>query len=215
MPGVSASGYHAWLRRPPGRRARESEELSRRIAAIHAASRGTYGARRVHAELRAGGVQASRQRVERLMRRVGLQGAHRRRRRAGVAPDRVRRRFAASAPNQLWVADITCVPTGEGFLYLAPVMDAFSRKVVGWAMGARQTAELARSALEMALEARAVRKVVFHSDRGTQYTALAFSGRCQQAGVLQSMGSQGDCYDNAMAESLFATLGWNTLPDAF
>ncbi len=211
MPGVSASGYHAWLRRPPGRRARESEELSRRIAAIHAASRGTYGARRVHAELRAGGVQASRQRVERLMRRLGLQGAHRRRRRATTRAGR----GAGVAPNRLWVADITCVPTGEGFLYLAPVMDAFSRKVVGWAMGARQTAELARSALEMALEARAVRKVVFHSDRGTQYTALAFSGRCQQAGVLQSMGSQGDCYDNAMAESLFATLGWNTLPDAF
>ena len=212
--GVSASGYYAWLKRSPSRRARENEELSERIAAIHADSRGTYGARRVHAELTAEGRSVSRQRVERLMRALGLQGEHRRRPRgttradcaAAAAPDRVERRFEASEPNRLWVADITYVTTQEGFLYLAAVMDVFSRKVVGWAMGARQTAELVRSALDMALAARGARGVIFHSDRGSQYTALAFTSRCAEAGVLQSMGAVGSCYDNAMAESLFATL---------
>ncbi len=155
----------------------------------------------------------SRPRVARLMRGLGLQGVTRRRTRSSTgagagraAPDLVRRRFEASGPDRLWVADITCVPTGEGFLYVATVMDAFSRKVVGWAMGARQTAELTRSALGMAVRTRGPEEVVFHSDRGTQYTALAFSERCAAAGVVQSMGAPGSCYDNAMAESLFATL---------
>ena len=146
----------------PSRRARENEELSERIAAIHAESRGTYGARRVHAELAAARRAVSRQRVERLMRAPGLQGVHRRRprgttqadREAQAAPDRVRRRFEETEPNQLWVADITYVTTQEGFLYLATVLDVFSGKVVGWAMGARQTAGLVRSALDMALAAR-------------------------------------------------------------
>ena len=176
--GVSPSGYYAWRGRPPSRRARENEALSRRITAIHAKSREIYGARRVHAELWA----------------------------AGVAPDRVQRRFEAAKPNQVWVADITYVPTQEGFLYLATVLDVFSRKVVGWAMSARQTVELVQSALEMALETRAARGVVFHSDRGCQYTALAFSQRCAEAGIQQSMGRVGSCFDNAMAESLFATV---------
>ena len=123
-----------------------------------------------------------------------------------MAPDRVQRRFEAAKPNQVWVADITCVPTQEGFLYLATVLDVFSRKVVGWAMSARQTVELVQSALEMALETRAARGVVFHSDRGCQYTALAFSQRCAEAGIQQSMGRVGSCFDNAMAESLFATV---------
>ena len=176
--GVSPSGYYTWRGRPPSRRARENEALSRRITAIHAKSREIYGARRVHAELWA----------------------------AGVAPDRVQRRFEAAKPNQVWVADITYVPTQEGFLYLATVLDVFSRKVVGWAMSARQTVELVQSALEMALETRAARGVVFHSDRGCQYTALAFSQRCAEAGIQQSMGRVGSCFDNAMAESLFATV---------
>ncbi len=123
-----------------------------------------------------------------------------------MAPDRVQRRFEAAKPNQVWVADITYVPTQEGFLYLATVLDVFSRKVVGWAMSARQTVELVQSALEMALEQRAARGVVFHSDRGCQYTALAFSQRCAEAGIQQSMGRVGSCFDNAMAESLFATV---------
>ncbi len=211
---VSTSGYYAWRGRPRSRRARENEALSRRIEAIHVESRETYGARRVHAELRAEGKTVSRQRVARLMRSLGRQGVTRRRRHgttrrdraAAVAPDRVQRRFAAAAPNRLWVADITYVPTQEGFLYLATVLDVFSRKVVGWAMSARQTSELVQSALEMALERRAARGVVFHSDRGSQYTALAFTRRCAQAGIERSMGSAGDCFDNAMAESLFATV---------
>ena len=212
--GVSTSGYYAWRQRPPSRRAQEREALGRRIAAIHAESRQTYGARRVHAELKAEGVSVSRPRVARLMRALGLQGVTRRKRRcttrrnreAAVAPDRVKRRFEASAPDRLWVADITYVPTLEGFLYLAMVLDVFSRKVVGWAMGARQTAELVQAGLEMALQMRTAQGVVFHSDRGSQYTALAFSQRCAEAGIERSMGAAGNCYDNAMAESLFATL---------
>ena len=212
--GVSPSGYYAWRGRPPSRRARENAALSRRIEAIHVESRQTYGARRVHAELQARGVSVSRQRVARLMRAQGLEGVTRRKRRcttrrdreAAVAPDRVQRRFEACEPNRLWVADITYVPTLEGFVYLATVLDVFSRKVVGWAMSVRQTVELVEAALEMALETRAARGVVFHSDRGSQYTALAFSRRCVEAGIERSMGAAGNCYDNAMAESLFATL---------
>ena len=211
---VSTSGYHAWRRRPPSRRAQANAALSRRIERIHAESRQTYGARRVHAELQAEGESVSRPRVARLMRALGLAGVTRRKRRcttrrdpqAAVAPDRVKRRFEASEPNRLWVADITYVPTLEGFLYLATVLDVFSRKVVGWAMGARQTVELVRAGLEMALQTRAARGVVLHSDQGSQYTALAFSRRCAEAGIERSMGAAGNCYDNAMAESLFATL---------
>ncbi len=211
--GVSTSGYYAWRRRGPSRRAQQNEALSRRIAAIHAQSRGTYGARRVHAELRAQGVRVSRQRVARLMRAGGRQGVTRRRRcttragsRALAAPDLVQRRFEAGGPNRLWVADLTYVATPEGFLYLAMVLDVFSRKVVGWAMSARQTVELVRAALEMAIETRAPRGVVLHSDQGSQYTALAFTRRCAEAGIQRSMGAVGDCFDNAMAESFFATL---------
>ena len=211
---VSTSGYYAWRQRPPGRRAQEREALSRRIVVIHADSRQTYGARRVHAELQAEGVSVSRPRVARLMRAMGLQGVTRRKRRcttrrdreAAVAPDRVKRRFEASEPDRLWVADITYVPTLEGVLYLAMMLDVFSRKVVGWAMGARQTVELVQAGLEMALQTRTAQDVVLHSDRGSQYTALAFSRRCAEAGIERSMGAAGNCYDNAMAESLFATL---------
>ena len=212
--GVSTSGYYGWRVRSPSRRAQQNKELSRRIAAIHAESRQTYGARRVWAELRAQGVTVSRRRVARLMRALGLQGVTRRKRRcttrrdaqAAVAPDRVQRRFAASEPNRLWVADITYVPTLEGFVYLATVLDVFSRKVVGWAMSARQTVNLVQSALGMAVTARAAPGVVLHSDRGSQYTALVFTRQCAAAGIERSMGSAGDCFDNAMAESLFATV---------
>ncbi len=211
---VSTSGYYAWRRRPSSRRAQENVILSGRIAEIHEQSQGIYGSRRVHAELRAQGVVISWQRVARLMRASGLQGVTRRRRvsttqsdrQATVAPDRVERCFEASEPNRLWVADITYVPTVEGFLYLATVLDVFSRKVVGWAMSARQTAALVLEALQMAIDTRAPRKVVFHSDHGTQYTALAVAARCDQADILRSMGTVGDCYDNALAESLFATV---------
>jgi putative transposase len=169
----------------------------------------------VHAELRAGGEKHGRKRVARLMRAAGLVGA--RRRRNGVtttrrdpdarpAPDLVDRNFTATAPNQLWVADITFVPTANGFLYLAVVLDAWSRKIVGWAMATHLRAELVVDALEMAIGQRRPGDVIHHSDQGSQYTSLAFGKRCKEAGVRPSMGSVGDAYDNAMCESFFATL---------
>ena len=169
---------------------------------------------RVHAELVAGGLGVSRKRVARLMREASLAGVSRRRgvrttrvdRSHGAAPDRVERRFRADAPDRLWVADITYVPTWTGFVYLAMVLDVFSRKVVGWAMAHHLRTELVLAALNMAIGQRRPKEVVHHSDKGSQYTSLAFGKRCRQMGVLTSTGSAGDCYDNAMAESFFATL---------
>ncbi len=212
--GVSTSGYYAWRKRPPSRRAQRDQELSERIRAIHKRSRQTYGARRVHAELRTRSVVVVRRRVARLMRAQGLVGVTRRKRRsttrrdpqAAVAPDPVKRQFEAAKPNRLWVADITYVPTLEGFVYLAMVLDVFSRKIVGWAMSARQTVELVQAALTMAVRTRGALGVVFHSDRGSQYTAVAFTRQCGAMGLERSMGAAGNCYDNAMAESFFATL---------
>jgi len=212
--GVSASGYYAWLRRPRSPRCLADEKLLVRIRAIHQRSRGTYGAPRVQAELAALGYSVSRKRVARLMREAGLQGASRRRhptttvrdRHARPAPDLVQRHFAAQGPDRLWVADITYIPTRSGFLYLAVVVDAWSRRVVGWAMACHLRTELVLGALNMACRQRRPVGVIHHSDQGTQYTSLGFGLRCRQAGVRPSMGSVGDCYDNAMCESFFATL---------
>ena len=212
--GVSPSGFYAWLRRRPSRRAREDRRLSEAVREAHAASRGVYGAPRVRAELRASGLSVSRKRVARLMREQGLAGVTRRRKfRTTIrnaerrpAPDLVNREFSAPAPNRLWVSDITEVPTGTRPLYLAATVDAFSRRVVGWAMGLRQQTDLVLGALEMALSQRRAAGVVHHSDQGCQYTSFAFGARCRRAGVRPSMGSVGDCFDNAMAESFFATL---------
>ena len=212
--GVSTSGYYAWRQRPPSARAQADADLTARVRAIHADSRGTYGAPRIHAELAEAGVAVGRKRVARVMRAAGIAGVSRRRgprttRRdvqARPAPDRVERHFAADAPNRLWVADITYVPTLVGFLYLAIVLDVFSRRVVGWAMATHLRTELVVEALEMAVEQRRPEAVVHHSDQGCQYTSLAFGGRCREWGVALSMGSVGDCFDNAMAESFFATL---------
>jgi putative transposase len=209
---VSASGYYAWLGRAASKRAQGDANLSDRIRTIHARSRGTYGVPRVHAELVAETV--SRKRVARLMRACGLQGVSRRkwvtttvrRRDACPAPDLVKRTFAAAGPNRLWVADITYVPTWTGFLYLAVVLDAWSRRIVGWAMANHLRTELVLDALNMALGQRRPTRVIHHSDQGTQYTSIAFGLRCQEAGVRPSMGSVGDAYDNAMCESFFATL---------
>jgi putative transposase len=214
--GVSTSGYYAWRRRRPCARALADQDLTGTIRRIHAASRGTYGAPRVHAELAdAHGVRCGRKRIARLMRRAGLVGVCRRRaarttRRdetAAPSDDLVRRAFAATAPDRLWVADITYLPTWQGFLYLAVILDAFSRRVVGWAMAEHLRAELVVDALEMALwNRRPPAGLIHHSDHGSQYTSLAFGQRCRKAGIALSMGSVGDCYDNAMAESFFATL---------
>ena len=213
--GVSKAGYYAWLHRQPSDRAVADTALLERIRTVHAGSRETYGAPRVHAALRAGGERHSRKRVERLMRVAGLVGASHRRggpvttrrdQEARPAPDLVDRDFSATGPNQLWVSDITFIPSATGFLYLAVVLDAWSRKVVGWAMTNHLRAELVLDALEMAVGQRQPRDVIHHSDQGSQYTSLAFGKRCQEAGVRPSMGSVGDAYDNAMAESFFSTL---------
>jgi putative transposase len=213
---VSRAGYYGFAKRALSARARADSALETRIREIHTASRGTYGAPRIHAELiDVDNVRCGRKRVARLLRRAGLVGICRRRwvrttRRDAQAPlsdDLVHRAFTASAPNQLWLADITYLPTWQGFLYLAVVLDAYSRRVVGWAMADHMRAELVVEALEMALwHRRPGAGLIHHSDHGSQYTSLAFGRRCREAGIAQSMGSVGDCYDNAMAESFFATL---------
>ena len=213
--GVSPSGYWAWRQRQPSPRAREDDRLTQRIRAIHQASRGTYGAPRIHAELASTGAGCGRKRIARLMHRAGLSGCHRRRRvhttrrdpLATPAPDPVERRFVATAPDQLWVADITAVPTEEDFLYLAVILDVFSRRVVGWSMAGHLRADLVVGALEMAAwNRRPGAGLIHHSDHGCQYTSLLFGQHCEEVGIRCSMRSVGDCYDNAMAESFCATL---------
>ena len=211
--GVSPSGYYAWRKRPLSTRARTDVELTARVEVVHRASRGTYGAPRIHAELTAEGLPIGRKRIARLMRTAGLQGVSRRKVRTTVrdetarpAPDLVDRQFTAAGPDRLWVADITYVPTWAGFLYLAVVLDAWSRRVIGWAMAAHLRTELVVAALDMAVGQRRPTDVIHHSDQGCQYTSVAFGQRCREAGVRPSMGSVGDAYDNAMCESFFATL---------
>jgi len=212
--GVSPSGYYAWRKRPLSQRARTDVELTAHIHAAHRESRGTYGAPRIHADLAAQGIHVGCKRVARLMRCAGLQGVSRRTQcrttvrdaTARPAPDLVDRQFTAAGPDRLWVADITYVPTGAGFLYLAVVVDAWSRRVIGWAMASHLRTELVVAALDMALAQRRPADVIHHSDHGCQYTSFAFGYRCRDAGVRPSMGSVGDAYDNALCESFFATL---------
>lgn len=215
--GVSPSGYRAWSRRSPSSRAIVDAALLAEIREIHAGSGGTYGAPRVHAALRARGRRVGRKRVARLMRGDGLVGVHRRRRAAPgprlpvrgavTAPDLVRRHFAAPAPDRLWVADITSIPTGEGFLHLAAVLDAFSRRAVGWAAADHLGAALALAAVDVALATRRPPPgLVHHSDRGTQYASVALGARLAEAGVAASMGAPGSAYDNALVEAFFASL---------
>ena len=211
---VSASGYYAWRRRMMSVRAMEDEKLQQRIAAIHRRSRLTYGAPRIHAELQEQGTRIGRKRVARLMKASALRGVSRRKstvttrrdRSARPAPDLVDRRFVADTANALCVAEITYVPTWAGFLYLAVVLDVWSRKIVGWAMASHLRTSLVTAALNMAVGQRSPADVIHHSDQGCQYTSIEFGKRCREAGVRPSMGSVGDCFDNAMCESFFATL---------
>jgi len=212
--GVSASGYYAWQGRSVRPRARQDDVLLSQIRTFHRQSRGTYGAPRIHRDLRDVGVRVGRKRVARLLRQAGLRGVSRRKwpvttvraPHGRPAPDLVQRAFRATGPNQLWVADITYVPTATGVLYLAVVLDVWSRRIVGWAMTSHLRTPLVVAALDMAVAQRQPAAVIHHSDQGCQYTALEFGRRCREANVRPSMGSVGDCYDNALCESFFATL---------
>ncbi len=215
MLGVSRSGYYAWRERPPSRRSREDGILAEKIREVHERSRRTYGYPRIHAELCALGVRCGRRRVARLMREAGLRGCLRGRRRrttrrdrnAAPAPDLVRRKFAAAAPDRLWLADITYVKTDEGFLYLAFVLDAHSRRVVGWSMAGHLRTELVVDALKMAVWRREPGAgLIHHTDRGSQYTALSFGKQLEEVGIVPSKGRTGSALDNAMAESSVWTL---------
>jgi putative transposase len=212
--GVSTSGFYAWRGRKASARKRANETLTQKIRAFYVRSRGTYGSPRIHRDLVEAGMHVGRNRVARLMRMAGLQGVSRRKAHKTTirsqdsrpAPDLVNRDFTARQPDRLWVADITYIPTWNGFLYLAVVLDVFSRRIVGWSMENHLRQELVIQALNMALRQRRPKKVIHHSDQGTQYTSIAFGKRCEKAGVKPSMGSVGDCYDNAMCESFFASL---------
>ena len=212
---VSPSGFYAWDERPISARERADIALTARIHEIYRRSRETYGAPMIHAELADEyGMRVGRKRVARLMRAAGLRGATLRKfvvttlsaEQRPEVPDLVERRFYAERPNRLWVANATYIPTWSGFLYLAIVLDVFSRKVVGWAMENHLRTELMLAAIDMAITMRRPLQVIHHSDHGCQYTSYAFGKRCREAGIMPSMGTVGDAYDNAMAESFFATL---------
>jgi putative transposase len=213
---LSTSGYYAWRKRKPSERSLKDKMLKELIREIYDDSDGTYGAPRIHAELNLElGIPCSKKRVARLMREEGLVGVHRRKTNGctkrdparPVYPDLVERCFTATEPNQLWVADITQHYTSEGWLYLAVIIDLFSRIVAGWSMSEKPVAGLVVNALNMAVWNRRPDKgLVHHSDHGAQYTSLAFSQRLQDTGILGSMGTVGDALDNAAAESFYATL---------
>jgi putative transposase len=214
--GVNRTSFHDWQRRAPSDRALSDAWLTEKIKQIHADSDGTYGARRIHAELRLEqGIRVGRKRVERLMRSAGISGVLPRKRRRTtvrlpglrVPPDLLERDFRPNGPNLTWSADITYISTWEGSLYLAHVQDLFSRLIVGWSMADHLRAELVVSALEMALHRRRPAPgLIHHSDQGCQYTAVLFTKRCGKAGIEISMGTVGDCYDNAASEAFHASI---------
>ena len=214
---VSRSGYYAWLTRPASPQALADAVLSEQISGFYQASRRTYGSPRIHDDLTDAGVHVGRKRVARLMRAAGLQGVHRRAwRKSGTeqnpaavpAPDLLDRDFTATGPDQKWVADVTYVPTVQGWLYLATVLDAFSRRIVGWSMDSHRKTQLVCDAVTMAVANRGghVAGVIHHSDRGGEYTSRDLERELRRVDAIASMGSVADCYDNSMAESFFATL---------
>jgi transposase InsO family protein len=220
---VSRAGFYAWQMRPPSRRQQDDDRVDVQIAAIHAESRQRYGSPRIHAELRDRGCRMGRKRVARLMRVRGLAGRRRRRFRTTthsrhpfpIAPNVLARQFARAAPDQAWVTDITYIPTGEGWLYLAVILDLHSRFVVGWAMSAHITDDLTLDALDMALARRRPQPgLLHHSDRGSQYASGDYQRVLAQHGVVCSMSRRGNCWDNAVAESFFATLKVELVHDA-
>jgi putative transposase len=213
---VTRQGFYAWQGRAPSHRRVEDEKLKELIATAYEASWRTYGVPRMHAELAEQDVHVGRKRIARLMRELGIEGVSRRRGRkrttvqaeaAKAAPDLLERRFHADRPDQVWVADITYIPTHEGWLFLAAVVDLCSRRVVGWSMRPDLEADLVVDAVSMAIaRRRPPAGVVHHSDRGSQYTSLAFGTTLRDSGLVASMGSRGDAYDNALAESFISTI---------
>ena len=213
--GVSRSGFYAWRCRPTAKRKNQDVELSATVESIHLSSRRTYGVPRIHAELRARGLRVGKKRVARLMRDKCLQGRTKRRFRSSTAEvslappaaNVLAREFARKGPNEAWVGDITYLWTAEGWLYLAVLLDLHSRRVVGWSMSDRLDRTLAIAALEMAVGRRAPGpNLVHHSDRGSQYTSHDYQAALQKHGLVCSMSRKGNCWDNAVAESFFATL---------
>ena len=213
--GVSSSGYYAWKRRPEAPRAALDAELVVEIKAAHRAGRGAYGSPRVHRELRAKGRRVGRKRVERLMRQEGIAGRKKRRFRKTtdsnhpdpIAPNVLERHFDVELPNTAWVTDVTYVWTFEGWLYLAVILDLFSRRVVGWSASANNDRALALSALDRATTARVPAPgMVHHSDRGSVYASGDYGDALTKLGAVKSMSRKGDCWDNAVAESFFATI---------
>ncbi len=213
--GVSRSGYYAWKCRPEAARTTEDAALVGEIKAAHKAGRGNYGSPRIHRELRAKGRRVGKKRVERLMRQQGIVGRKKRRFRRTtdsnhpdpIAPNVRARNFEAELPNAAWVTDVTYVWTHEGWLYLAAILDLFSRRVVGWAASANNDRALAMSALDRATSVRTpVAGLVHHSDRGSVYASGDYGDALEKVGAVKSMSRKGDCWDNAVAESFFATI---------
>lgn len=212
---VSTSGYYAWLQRPVSQRQQANQQLREHIRCFHERSRGTYGSPRIHADLLEMGFRCSRKRVARLMRLAGLRARCRRRykvttqtaARQQVAPNLLSQDFSAERVNQKWLADITYIATRQGWLYLAAIMDAFSRRIVGWSMSKRLHTQLVKDALRLALGRRTVADdLIHHSDRGSQFTSDDYRALLRKHNIHVSMSASGNCYDNAMMESFFATL---------
>lgn len=213
--GVSRQGYHAWVNRGPSLRSQSDAKLAEDVERIHQEAHGTYGSPRIHAALRREGIRVSKRRVERAMRKKSLKANRRKRFRVTttrneadrVAPNDLNRRFTVERPNQVWVTDITYIQTACGWAYLAAILDLYSRQVVGWAVGNTLSTQLALNALEMALVHRQPEPgLLHHSDRGCQYTSARYRGVLKRAGIVASMSRKGNCWDNAVAESFFATL---------
>jgi putative transposase len=212
---VSENGYYNWLKRGKSQRKRDDEQLVSRIEDAYQENRGVYGSPRIHAELKAQGIKCGRKRIARLMHEQNI-SARRKRRQAKktdsnhnspIAPNLLERNFEASAPNQKWMTDMTFIATGEGWLYLAGVIDGYSRRLIGWAMGQEHNAELVKQALHMALVQRQPGAgLLHHSDRGSEYASQSYQELLHQYNIQISMSKKGDCYDNAMIESFWGTL---------
>jgi putative transposase len=218
---VSRASFYAWQKAKPGKRAQQNQKLHVQLRALHAESKGTYGAPRLHAALRRQGVSVSRKRVAKLLQRMGLKGLPRIKRvrttvadpQAEPAPNRLERQFTAEAPNRVWVTDITYIPTREGWLYMAVIMDLYARKVVGWAVADHMRTELCLEALRRAVALRQPGPgLIHHSDRGSQYTSQIYRAELAKHQMEVSMSRKGECWDNAVAESFFGTFKTEWMP---